>query len=296
MKSRKAFSLVEISIVIVIIGILIAGISKGMDLYADFKLTTARKLTLNSQVARIPDLALWLETTSEKSLQNASDSFSLSDGQNIKNWNDITPTNTQKFVATQATSSLQPFYKKDGIGGLPSVFFDANTTGTSGNGLSIPYSPHLNTPIFTIFIVTQPMEMTSGASAWGTIIMSRYTSSTATGYFLYKNRDQYYDFLTGDGTNWHGINNTPVTFKKPIIATLKQEASTKKFYINSSLKGSSSLAMVTNRFNPLAIGYEYSPLLFYDGYTSEIIYYGRDLKDNERLAVENYLSQKYRIK
>jgi prepilin-type N-terminal cleavage/methylation domain-containing protein len=37
-KHQKAFSLVELSMVILIIGILIAGVSQGIDLYGDFKL------------------------------------------------------------------------------------------------------------------------------------------------------------------------------------------------------------------------------------------------------------------
>ena len=61
---KKAFSLIEISVVIVIIGILIAGISNGIDLYQDYRLTSARNLTKNAPISRIPDLKLWLETTS----------------------------------------------------------------------------------------------------------------------------------------------------------------------------------------------------------------------------------------
>ncbi|MBM3590130.1 MAG: prepilin-type N-terminal cleavage/methylation domain-containing protein [Alphaproteobacteria bacterium] len=49
---RKAFSLIEISVVILIIGILIAGISQGIDLYNDFNLTKARNITKNSRVGR----------------------------------------------------------------------------------------------------------------------------------------------------------------------------------------------------------------------------------------------------
>ena len=47
-KYQKAFSLVELSMVILIIGILIAGVSQGIDLYEDFRINTAKTLTLNS--------------------------------------------------------------------------------------------------------------------------------------------------------------------------------------------------------------------------------------------------------
>ena len=68
-KNHKAFSLIEISVVIVIIGILIAGISSGIDMFQDYRLTSARNLTKNAPISRIPDLKLWLETTSEKAFK-----------------------------------------------------------------------------------------------------------------------------------------------------------------------------------------------------------------------------------
>ena len=45
MNKNTAFSLIEISIIAIIIGILIAGISSGIDLYQDFKLSNAKFCT-----------------------------------------------------------------------------------------------------------------------------------------------------------------------------------------------------------------------------------------------------------
>jgi prepilin-type N-terminal cleavage/methylation domain-containing protein len=56
--SKLAFSLVEMSMVILIIGILIAGISGGADLYSDYRFVTAKNLTKNSRVWRIEDLEM----------------------------------------------------------------------------------------------------------------------------------------------------------------------------------------------------------------------------------------------
>lgn len=67
-KPNKGFSLVELSIVILIIGVLIAGVSQGIDLLQDSRLAAARMLTQSSRVNSIKNLVTWLETTSEKVL------------------------------------------------------------------------------------------------------------------------------------------------------------------------------------------------------------------------------------
>ena len=82
-KSQKlAFSLIEISMVILVIGILIAGISQGIDLYQDTKFSIAQTLTKNSRVNRIADLEMWLETTLDDSFV-ASEKIANS---NISKW------------------------------------------------------------------------------------------------------------------------------------------------------------------------------------------------------------------
>ncbi|MFM7621060.1 MAG: prepilin-type N-terminal cleavage/methylation domain-containing protein, partial [Alphaproteobacteria bacterium] len=45
---NKAFSLIELSIVILIIGILVAGVTQSSRLVNQFRLTSARNITLSS--------------------------------------------------------------------------------------------------------------------------------------------------------------------------------------------------------------------------------------------------------
>jgi len=294
MKHSSAFSMVEISVVVLIIGILIAGISKGTDLYQEYRINSARSLTTNSVVPRIADLNLWLETTNQKSIQNSNDSFAISDGQNIKNWFETNPLSIKKLIANQNSESSQPKYKINGISGLPSVFFDANATGSAGKSLTIAYNDSLNTPTFTIFIVTQPAEVTS---EWGAIFMSRTSSSPLRGYNFYKNQNNTgYEFWIGDNTIWRNLVSGSIIFNRPIIATLLHKASSKSLYINSALQGSDNFVALKNTVNPVIMGQEYGNRYFFDGYISEVIYYGRDLADNERTLVENYLKQKYQIR
>lgn len=67
-KARSAFSLIELSIVILIIGIVIAGIIGGNYLYNKTILSSARSLTQSSNLRTFRELYLWLETASDSSL------------------------------------------------------------------------------------------------------------------------------------------------------------------------------------------------------------------------------------
>ena len=122
---KKAFSLIEISMVILIVGILIAGISKGIDMVYDMRLATARALTDKAPMFGMENLEMWLETTSENSLATGTTSFTNvanpPDKKEIGRWNDINPTlinPNNKNHAVQGTLGYQPLYIQDGINGL----------------------------------------------------------------------------------------------------------------------------------------------------------------------------------
>ena len=157
---KKAFSLIEISVVIVIIGILIAGISSGIDLYQDYRLTSARNFTKNSPVSRISDLKLWLETTSEKAFKvgtttNINDYKNIAvpnDQQDIGVWQEDVATKYPQEIAHQM-NNFKPSYVKNGIGGLPSIYFDGKNN-VNGDFMSFDGSlMSVWEDGFTIFLV-----------------------------------------------------------------------------------------------------------------------------------------------
>ena len=75
-RKNSAFSLIELSIVILIIGILIAGVTQGSKLYIKFKIATAQALTRSSPVNGVKDLAVWYETSLTESF-NSTDSIDV---------------------------------------------------------------------------------------------------------------------------------------------------------------------------------------------------------------------------
>ena len=136
MKKNKAFSLVELSVVILIIGILIAGVTQSGRLIRQIKLSTARSLTSSSDVASIRDVTAWFEATTPGVFTDINGNTDIDDKSKLRAWRDVNP---QKSIsdkpimkngdiyssgALTATNNTEPKYIISGINGLPSVYFD----------------------------------------------------------------------------------------------------------------------------------------------------------------------------
>jgi prepilin-type N-terminal cleavage/methylation domain-containing protein len=82
--TQKAFSLIELSIVILIIGILVAGVTQSSRLVNEIRLSSARSVTQSYPVYSIPGISSWIETTLESSFNSDFD-----DGATVSQINDI---------------------------------------------------------------------------------------------------------------------------------------------------------------------------------------------------------------
>src|ERR1051325_5743143 len=94
---KRAFSLIEIAIVVLVIGLIVAGIAQAGRLITKSTLTSARSTTNSSPVPLVDNLVLWLETTSEESF-NASEA---KDGLKVSFWKNIAPNAPGGLNATQ---------------------------------------------------------------------------------------------------------------------------------------------------------------------------------------------------
>ena len=314
---KKAFSLIEISIVILVVGILIAGISKGVDLVYDMRLATARALTDKAPMFGMENLEMWLETTSENSLATGTTSFTNvknpDDKASIGRWNDLNPTlinPNNKNHAVQATSSFQPLYIKDGINGLPALFFDGS------NDYIASITKFTVIKNFTVFVVgfpiknlTKPCVFNSGNFAG--VTNQKYIFYPLQGGVVYAGNN-----AVGGGVSIcesfiasveHGDSYMPYIMsnqreiKKPIQFTLKYANGASKLYINATDSYSAN-ASGRNVFPSLSFGggrpgggygEDYG---YFKGFIGEIIVYSADLNDADRKLIEAYLIEKWRIK
>ena len=292
-KTRKhqAFSLIEISVVIVIIGILIAGISNGIDLYQDYRLTSARNFTKNSPVSRIPDLKLWLETTSEKAFKigtttNIKDYQNIAlpnDQQDIGVWQEDVATKYPQEIAYQM-NNFKPNYVKKGIGGLPSLYFDGNGDFMSFDGslLSVWEDG------FTIFVV----ERRTALPTVDTYQFLLSSSAISVGY----NNATWIRIkavgVSGFGTITSQKNQDRIHchYQNTISNVIKISVN-KKNYSGTTGLATTKIANGTAQIAKLG-----NNSAFYTGLISEIIIFARPLSVKELENVHLYLSNKYKIR
>ena len=288
-KHKKfAFSLIEISVVILIIGILISGVSSGIDLYNDFNLSKAKNLTKNSRVNRIPDLELWLETTLVESLIPSEKINNLS----ISTWLDINIQTNAKKSVTQSTPDQKPKYVLQAFNkAIPAIQFD-------GSNDNFPFnSTFMNGGNFTIFAVEQRRSATThiyfigGGSNNGVFHMGYATTSLARSGQYGSVDVNFFDYT---------INSFKATEIIPRIHTfILSTTNGKKYWLNGGStpdKSSSNLTTLSNFSGYIGVTeYGGSNPHFYSGDIGEIIIFSRELTDKERIEVEKYLSNKFNI-
>jgi prepilin-type N-terminal cleavage/methylation domain-containing protein len=293
-KNPQAFSLIEISVVILIIGILISGISRGADLYNDYKLSIARKLTLDSPVPRVSDLGLWLESVSEKSLLNKDGSLKIKNDDLVKKWLDINPRLQVAPFLEQNDVSKMPTYVTDGINNLPSVKFEStNPNMRMAGSFSDIFSAES-----TIFIVFKPVTVRVSSDitlsqifSFGAIspmmtIESNYSSTQNTTY-LYKN------------VNTDTIVNNSIKLNTTHIYRRVYNPAINQSYVNINGTQASTTALSSGYYsNPvlMSLGNHAGGGRTVGGFFGEFIIYNRALSTGEINRVENYLKAKWDVK
>ena len=309
MKLKRAFSLIELSIVTLVIGILIAGIMQGTSLYVKMKLATARSITQSSPANGVSDLALWLDTTSEAAFPT-----SLDDQSPVSTWNDINPQQINKSNAT-ASDAARPLYIAKGINGLPALKCDGDDdliSVPSGTNY-YPTGAPSNTNNFTIFVVAYPddidheidIEAATGAAAKKGTSGQKYILSPVNGAELYGGTE-----IVGAGISL-GANGVSVYengpsymaplavynasgLSAPVIITINYKNKTPTIFIN----GTSVRVGLTSQKDSVFPPVKFCSGVFgaFSGKIGEIIIYGKLVPAADRAQIEKYLGKKWGIK
>lgn len=290
-KTTKAFSLIELSIVILIIGILVAGVTSSSRLIKRMKIIVAQNSTQSSPVPSIKDLAVWYESSLDKSFNDNEES----DQTPITTWYDNNIQSSFKIDFKQATVANQPKYSEGIINGLPAVKFDgvddfllASSTGISGKGL-------------TIFLVGQRIGnfVATFGGPWQALLgglASGQVDDSSSGSVL-AFADFGSTFTTSTNLTWFSNTLTHPGAGVPYIFETLYTGTMNTLFLNGSPSANYNVNTVF-AIDTLRAGCSFynTPYKFHNGYIAEIIIYSRALNTEERKAVESYLSKKYAIK
>ncbi len=284
MKKRRAFSLIELSIVLVIIGILIGAAASSVKLVFTSKISAAQSFTKGSPVSSIPGLLLWLEPVMKESFI-ASEAIN---GTSISTWKDSNTQSVSKNdVSRTADSNVK--YVSQGINDLPSVYFSGtdltNDVGLSGSALSF------GSQGFTFFVVAKSDENSSSQARY---VFRNGDASNGFGYWKDSSN------LRNSGIDGNSaLGGTIPTTAEVITVKYDAEQSLINLYVNGTKTVDSTSLTLSNCSSSCALVIGNSLVgsnLPWKGFISEIIVFDGSLKDLMRHDVEVYLGKKYRVR
>jgi prepilin-type N-terminal cleavage/methylation domain-containing protein len=300
-KKLRAFSLIELSVVILIIGILVAGAAGGAKMINVFRLQTAQTLTLSSPVITTKGLVLWLESSMPESFLSAE----TEDGAQLTRWLDRNPQVSTKLLATTTASSGITLKAKSNIYSLPAVYFNGSSAaaftlsnGTSNVVISTPNSA------YTFFIVAKLND--DLASNVKTVFANGSTEGWGYGVSGTQNNRSRNLIFAGSSDVTSATANA--TTKPEIISATYAGGANGSLQLFTNGTGnagsgaagtsetlSSSSATAKTPVTAFYIGNK-SSAAAWSGEVSEIIIFNRVLSKKERNQIELYLGQKYNIK
>lgn len=284
-KMKKAFSLFELSITLVIIALLVAGTIQGSKLLSKSRLSSAQVLTENSIVNNLDGLVAWFET----SLDSSFGDIEKTNNTSIATWLDRNPNASVKNNATQGTSGNQPkfYHKLFNKDSIPALRFDGSDDFLSFDGTSLENSD------YTIFIVEQRRSANnfkyfiSTNSSSGINLIAGFR---LTGVFTYTHSGAGLDFEIPDFDSAKII---------PRIHTMMFDTSAGlRYWENGGTSPDDFNSASTTPISGViaaAIGRSIPSGTYYEGDIAEVIIFKKSVTTEERKAIEDYLGKKYNI-
>jgi len=284
-----AFSIVEISVVILIISLLLAGILNGTSLIGDASVATAQKLTTNADVNTMENLTLWLETSFVKSLEGQN-GVKIENDVKINKWKDISPlkSTTKRFDFIQITEANKPIYKEDVVDGLPMLYFTADNSLEFNNpqNQNLSLADLMQNNQITIFAVCMFAKSSNGAKLinFGNVVNFGYNINKISMIF--------------DANNSIESSNSLKPETLQMISAVKN-INNIEFYLNGNIRSTISSSDTT--INDINFGSNFSSankitVGNFKGWLGEILVFNTALTSKERQQVEQYLLKKWRIK
>jgi len=310
--NKKAFSLIELSIVILIIGILVAGVTQSSRLIKRMRITTAQQMTSSSDVNSIGDMILWLESTQDFAFAtgtNASFDFATniytdvdrqSNNDRIGRWNDIAIRNaTAKKSAIQNALARQPKYVDEGINNLPALYFDSTSAALCMHSpINIDRALIPNLSIFAVYRWPS-IETGQTQKLWGDdnggwdrqaifsepfVGVSHGGGATRITNFNIRDKAQIFSYISKVG-----VSNGSMAY-------INSSTSPNIYTETNSGQGYPALTIAGNNNQVNGVSLDGNCVDASNVVIAEFIVFDRALNAEERASVEKYLAKKWSIK
>jgi prepilin-type N-terminal cleavage/methylation domain-containing protein len=289
---KTAFSLIELSIVVLIIGILVAGITQSSRLVRAYKTTIANKLSENSPLQTTADLKVWLDAIPASVLTNSSGSTDVSENEVIDFWaeSQTKRSNSISSCAQAVNNTNPPTYQYSLLNGLPALRFYAINSNPTRFTCTLDSGINLQNTVFIVFNYQKSYD-----PSYQAYVLTLSNSSPAV-YFALDGNGAGITISTYPGP----VDSTYTAFNfinKSVILSRTYDPSnnSSEVFINGTSMTTSTASLSGTTPNQIVIGNGGGGRPF-GGDIGEVVIFERVLKRSERQEVEEYLGQKWGIK
>lgn len=232
-------------------------------------------------IYQIETPVLWLDAST----------LNLNNGDLVEIWPDKSGNNKDAEIYSDSNA---PIFKTNAINGKPALKF----TGENNQKLKTP-PLDLTDEKYSIISVFKNEKKTSTSGLWsffdtlqGFIFVNgdgRWIGSSSSSSFIYCNNSNRDEFIINSVIKSGGLNIADNDFELNMYINTKNETG------NNPSPGNSFATSNGKEFRIGAWASLVPPDIIFGGEFSEIIVFNKILEEDERLFVENYLSQKYNI-
>jgi len=272
-KTKKfAFSLIELSIVILVISILVVGTTQGYNLVRSAQISNARGITAKSPISQMLGLLAWYETSLKESFNESQ----IKDEASISVWKDTSPNSilngNNKLETASPSSNIS--YIRSGINKIPAVRFSGSSKLSLANFNQGPSSQA------TFFLVIKP-NYNPDTTNYKTI----FDGNSADFSFSIKNNNgSTYDGLKIKTATDPALgSSTGFSNSKEYAIAVYFNGSSSKVFINSTNSSSDiNNSSGTNQLIGMTLGTDRTGSNGFSGFISEIVVFNRVIKTSER--------------
>ena len=247
-KTSRAFTLIELSAVVAIIGILIAGVMTANGLVKKSKIAAAQSLTKASPINGIQNNDLWLESSQESSFKDNESSS----GDAVTTWYDQKNATNKSLITVVGTG---PTYSNT-INYIHAVKFN----GSTNDYLKLEDASFLNKNSYTIFVVEKRQSNSSNNYFLGDSAQTSTNQSLLLGYSADGSVIHSQSGATLTNASTANVDSYANYNDKPRVFAFNFDTNSgSKTYINGTLSGQNTTNLTPlSNVTSLSIGKGYS--------------------------------------